>query len=226
MNMRIRFNLLAGNTFSRLAGVRALIEHADRSIPDMESRVLKDLQAHAENEGWDYGDFDVERQRLQADYRHSIPKFAGYSGVVLLCSVLETQLTACADQVAMDRGSAFRVKDIQGSSLGASVLLIEKISGITVAEDPAWPLIRDIQLLRNIIVHEGGAKGRSEKQQEKFTGILARRRGVSKSDEALSGEEFMVSQQFCLSSCDEIEQFFKRLFRKLNLPEEGITRLP
>ena len=158
---KIRFNLLAGNTLARLAGVRALIEHADRSIPEMEAQVLKDLQARAESENWDYGDFDVERQRLQADYRHGIPKYAGYSGILLLCSVLETQLAACADQVAKDKGSEFRVKDINGSSLEAPARLVRNLTGVRVADDAAWSRLKDMQVLRNIIIHREEQKDRS-----------------------------------------------------------------
>ncbi len=61
---QLRFDFLVGNTFGRLAGLNALSEHVDKSIPEMEWQVQHALKTRAESEGWDYSDYDVQRQNL------------------------------------------------------------------------------------------------------------------------------------------------------------------
>ena len=64
---RMRFNSLPGDTFARLAGVKALIDYADNSIGAMEQRAQEGLKALAEDEGWDFGDYSAEKHTLDAE---------------------------------------------------------------------------------------------------------------------------------------------------------------
>src|SRR5437867_9006217 len=107
---------LVADTFASISGIKALIEHADRSMPEMEWQAQEDLKKLAESEGWDY---DIEVQGLEADYRHWIPKYSAYSAVIILCSIAETRLVACAERVGSERKSPFVLKDIKGSPLEA-----------------------------------------------------------------------------------------------------------
>ena len=95
-----RFNFLAGDTFDRLVGLKALIEHAANSIPEMERQAQEALKSRAKSGGWDFDDYRIEQQILEENYGHWVPRYTGYSTLVLLYSIVETQLLACADRVA------------------------------------------------------------------------------------------------------------------------------
>jgi hypothetical protein len=221
--IRLNFDPLASNTFGRLAGVKALIEHSDRSIPEMKQQVQNALKAQAESEGWDYEDYDVARQELEADYQHWVPKYAGYTATVLLWSIVETQMVECAERVAKDRKSPFRVQDIKGSSIDAPVRFIKGLTGVDGSSDRAWTRLKDLQKVRNIIVHRNGAKGEDIQSQKEFDTLILNNGKLGKTTGILPGEELWVSTEFCLEYVAEIEQFFKRLFNKLGLPQQGVT---
>lgn len=220
---RLRFDSLASNTFGRLAGVKALIEHSARSVPEMEEQVKNALKALAESEGWDYDDYDIAKQELEADYQHWVPKYAGYTATVLLWSIVETQMVECAERIAKDRTSPFRVQDIKGSSIDAPVRFIKGLTGVDASRDPAWKRLKDLQKVRNIIVHRNGAKGEDPQLQKEFDTLISNNSKLGKTTGILSGEELWVSTEFCLEYVTEIEQFFKRLFSKLGLPQQGMT---
>lgn len=224
---RLRFHSLPGDTFARLAGVQALIEHTTDSLPEMERQAQETLKALAEGEDWDFGDYSVEKQVLDSNYGHWVPKYAGYSALVLLCSIVETQLLACAERVAKDRNSAFRTRDINGSALESPVRLINAVTAVDAAKDTAWPHLKDLQMLRNIIVHRGGVRGQSEQHQQQFDELLGRHKDrISKIQDLWSGDSLWIPMKTCLFFVLEIEQFFKRLFKNLGLPTDGVTHEP
>jgi hypothetical protein len=45
----------------------------------------------AEEQNWDFGDFDVERQILDEEFGRWIPTLAAYSVIILLHSAVEVQ---------------------------------------------------------------------------------------------------------------------------------------
>ena len=205
----------------------ALLDHAERSAPEMEWQAQKNLKELAESEGWDYGDYDAERQSLELDYRHWVPKYNAYSAIILLCSVLESRLSACAVRVGKERESAFRLRDTKGSPLDAASLFLNRVAGLDVTTDSAWPYLRDVQNVRNIIVHRGGQRGDDPKHQKEFDELLARHTGkLSRSENVPFGEEVWVSVQFCRASVEQVQGFFKRLFARLGFPHSGYLRQP
>lgn len=209
-------DFFVAHTLASLSGVIALIDHAERSTPEMESQVLKNLKEFAESEGWDYNDYDAERQGLEADYRHWIPKYNAYSAIILLCSVIETRLVACAGRVGKERKSEFRLRDIKGPPMEAASLYLKRVAALDVTADPAWPYLRDIQNLRNILVHRGGQRGDDPKHQKEFDELLARHsERLWLSENFGIGPEVSVSMRFCRASVEEAQRFFKRLFGRL-----------
>jgi hypothetical protein len=224
---RLRFNFLAGDTFARLEGVQALIEHAANSIPEMERQAQEALKDLAENEDWDFGDYSVEKYILESNYGHWVPKYAGYSSLVLLCSIVETQLLACAEHIVEDRNFAFRTREIKGSALESPVRVISALTSVNAAKDVAWPHLKDLQSLRNIIVHRGGVRGNTEQHQNEFDELLVRHPDrISKIHDMWSGDSLWIPMRTCQFFALEIRQFFKRLFENLGLPSKGVTHEP
>ena len=175
--VRIRIDFLLEDTLSRLTGVRAIIAHADKSTPEMERKAQEELKSKAEGEHWEWVDYDVERQLLETSYQHWIPKYTGYSAIMLLWSIVETQLLACAERIGREKVFPFRVRDLKGTTMDASVLFIRTVTGVDATKDTAWPFLRDMQKIRNIIVHRGGARGETPENQREFDELVARYSG-------------------------------------------------
>ena len=114
----VKIDFFVLDALNRLTGVRAFIDHADQSIPAMEYQAQKALKELAEQEGWDYQEYDCEKQGLDADYRRSIPRYtAFFSAIILLWSFIETQLFKCAERVGQQKNTLFRVRDLKGKPL-------------------------------------------------------------------------------------------------------------
>ncbi len=214
---------LVADTFASISGIKALLDHADRSMPEMEWQEQENLKKLAESEGWDYHDYDAERQGLEADYRHWVPKYSAYSAVIILCSIAETRLVACAERVGTDCKSTFVLKELKGSPLEAAARYLKRVAGVDVATDAAWKYLRDMQTLRNLIVHRGGLRGSDLNHQREFDGLLARHEHrLFRSKNLPFGEEIWVSMEFCRVSAAELQSFFMRLFRSLGFPDSRL----
>lgn len=218
-----RINFFVVETFERLAGVRALIDHADKSIPEMERQTKEALKRLAEDQGWEFGEYSVERDLLDDKYWHWVPRYSGYSAVILLYSIVETALRACAERVGKERASAFGVSDMKGNGLDPSVRYIERVTGIDAKKDSAWPHLQDMQALRNILVHRGGRRSTSAAHQNEFDGLVDRCEGLSKASRLGADDEFWVALRLCREFVGQVEDFFKRLFKGLNWPETGVS---
>ena len=89
------FSPLVAQTFGRLAGISALLELLDGSMPESEWAENEELKQRAEEENWEFWEFDVERQVLEERFQFWLPRFTAYSVVTLLYTVVEVQLAAC-----------------------------------------------------------------------------------------------------------------------------------
>jgi hypothetical protein len=124
------------------------------------------LEQLAKDGSWEYGDYTEERDILDHNFQTWIPMFAAYSVTVLLYSIVETQLCAFAEYVGKNSGSKLRVKDMAGKGIERSALYLKRGLSIDVTTDLAWSRLKDLQSLRDIIVHRGGnaANRRSTKR--------------------------------------------------------------
>lgn len=177
---------------------------------------------------WDFGDYDVERQVLDAKFQHWVPRFAAYSVIILLDSIVETQLFAYAERIGGVQGSAFRPKDIRGHGLEPAALYLKRGAGLDVKQDPAWKHLESLQELRNIIVHRGGDLGKFPEQKERADRLLQsypkEKLEPRKNVYTFGGEmEIWISMPLCREFAREIEEFFKRLCKSAGLPEKGVS---
>jgi hypothetical protein len=119
------------------------------------------------------------------------------------------------------------VRDLKGSALEASVLFIKNLTGVDATKDPAWQHLRDMQTVRNIIVHRGGARGETPEQQKEFDQLVARHSdNLAQTIGLWLGKELWVSMRLCDNFVSEVDGFFRRLFKNLGLPEQEITNDP
>jgi hypothetical protein len=209
-------NFFVLNALNRAIGIRAIIVHAEKTIPEMEWHAQEALKALAEEEGWDYWQYEGEKQGLEADYRHSIPRYAAYSVVILLWSLVETQLFACADLVGKEKGAVFRVRELKGAPIEAAALFLKQVSGLDIKADPAWQQLRDMQDLRDMIVHRDGRRGSTPEHRKNFDRLVAKYSpDLSQADSLPLGSEVWVSMRLCKTFAQIVQDFLKRLFKGL-----------
>ncbi len=145
-------------TSQRLYGLSALVELVYRATPEVELQEREALKQLANQENWDYGDYNVEDQFLDVKFRE-LPKLAAYSIIVSISSIVETQLLAYAKRVGQREKSAFDPNDLRGSVLEKTALYVKKVAGSELTHNVRWKTLKDLQDLRDIIVHRGGKPG-------------------------------------------------------------------
>lgn len=221
---KIHINFLVMETFDRLFGATALLEALDKAIPDMEWHEREGLKELAERENWEYEDYDVERQALDARF-HWVPRLAAYSIISVLQSIVETQLLACAQRVGSVRSSAVRVEDIRGKGVEQAAGYFRRVVSLDVTKDAAWDYLLNLRELRNAIIHRGGKRGKSQKHQLAMDRLLAAYPGrlLFQDGNAAFYGEIWISMNLCRDFAREIEGFFKRLFKAVGLPDRGMT---
>lgn len=223
---KIHFDHLAIETFQRLYGASAFLEMADKAIPQLEREERERLRRLAEEEGWDFGDYDVERQALDAKFQHWIPRFVAHAVIILLDSIVETQLFAYAERIGRAKGSKFRPQEVKGHGLEPAALYLKATAALDIKADPAWEELNHLQNLRNILVHKGGKQGDSPEDKKKLDRLLQafpkEKLSLQENAYALRSEsEIWISLSLCRDFVRTIEEFFKRLCNRAGLPDKG-----
>jgi hypothetical protein len=222
---------LAIVTFQRLSAVRAFIDLLDASLPEVELRQREKLDQLAKDQGWEFGDYSVENQLLYERFGHWMPRLSAYSVIVLLQSVVETQLLASAERVCHEHPPPFNLRELlanRGGTIDVAVRYLLKIRGVDVKQDPAWDRLMDLQNLRDIIVHRGGTRGESEKHQATFDRLIQRygprlaQRENAAADWLYS--EVWVSLPFCREFSQDVGRFFARTLKAIGVDEEVIPK--
>jgi hypothetical protein len=132
------FDPVVTATSQRLYGLNALVELVYRATPGVELQERDALKQLAEHEGWDYSDYSMEDQCLDVKFRYWLPKLAAYSIIILLSSVVETQLLAFARRVGQREKSAFDPNDLKGSVLNRVRVYVKKVSNVDLAQNERW----------------------------------------------------------------------------------------
>jgi len=211
---------LVDETSQRLYGLDALIELVYRATPDVELQERDALKRLAENEGWDYSDYNTEDQFLDVKFRYWLPRLAAYSIIILLSSIVETQLLALAKRVGQREKSPFDPNDLKGSVLDRVRLYLKKVSDVDLAQNERWQYLRDLQDLRDVIVHRAGKPGDDKKQHVEQ--MRSRYPGISLDENPYTvfkeEAELGVTIHSCRYFAKEVEEFFKSVFVHFGFP--------
>jgi hypothetical protein len=216
---KIVFDPLVDETSQCLSGINALIETVYKGIPESEQQALDAIKQIAERDQWDESDYDVEVQLLDPIFKWWLPKTAAYSVIILLRSIVETQLLAFAKRVGERGKSNFDPNDLKGSVLDRARLYVKKVSDLDLTQNERWQRLRDLQDIRDIIVHRAGKPGDDKKQH--LERMCSSYPGIS-----LGGNPYTINRDvelgITIHSCryfaKEVEEFFKGLFKDAGLP--------
>jgi hypothetical protein len=192
-------------------------------IPTVEEKAHRYLEQLAEKAGWETGDYAVERSVLDAKFHLWVPTFASWSAAIILHSIVETQLNAFAEYMGQQRGAKLRVKDAAGKGIDQPASYLKLALSIDVKTDPAWSQLKDLQSLRNIIVHRGGKRGESPRHQETVD-ELVKKYPHKLELRAADGfhEQIWMSMNLCRDFVRNVDGFFERVFRASGLPNRHI----
>ncbi len=220
---KFHFDTLVLVTFQRLSGIASFLDVIDKATPAIEFDEREAIKRLAEQEQWDFGDYQIETQVIDERFGHWVPRFAAYSVIILLHSVVETQLSAFAARVGRDRNSTFKVTDIHGKGIEQAAVFLVRVSAINIKKDPTWQYLKDLEELRNVIVHRGGRWPKSPEDQ-RTKQLLQAYKGkllLPQSSDWLY-EEMWISTHLCSHFVREIEGFFRRIFKSAGLPSENL----
>jgi hypothetical protein len=172
---------------------------------------------------WDPGEHDAELEAVREKFGHWLPIVSAYSALVLLHSLVETQLLAYAKRLRKQRGLQLDVSDIKGQGVAALKTYFTKAAAVPIGQDLGWQELKNLQDLRNIIVHRRGQQGPDVRQQQnvqrlvaEYSSDLSLTEGVS-----LESRELLVSFRLCHHFVDQVEQFFVRFCRAAGFQERG-----
>ena len=159
----IRWEPVVIDTFAWIVGVRAFLEEIEAALPDAESKALGYLNHLAKEQNLDATDYSFEEAEIKSKFKHWLPRLAGYSAVMLIHSIVETQLTATANRLRELGGYKLKPNDLHGDPVERAKLYLTKVAGIEVGLDSGWQVLQDLGELRNMIVHRRGRQGADAK---------------------------------------------------------------
>jgi hypothetical protein len=223
------FDSMAVRTFERISGVGAYIDLSEQSLPLVEARQREKLEQQARDEAWDYEDYRLETLTLDERFRFWLPRLSAYSGVILLQSAVELQLFECAERVGRTMSCAIQPRDMlsgRGGSAHAAVTYLRKVANVHVSDDPSWPRLKDLESLRNIVVHRAGERGKTEDHQKEFDRLVKTYGpGLSEGESPSKfHSQISVSLVFCREMVEEVSVFFARVLMAIGVAKEAIPR--
>lgn len=202
-------------TFNRILSAKSLLELLDSNIPKAEWEEREALRTLAKEENWDESDYFIEGQVLDSKYP-AIARLGAYSIVILLYSIVETQLLALADEIGKKKKSDFSVNDISGRGIEKAQTYLKRVATLDLTTDPGWSSLRELQSMRNVIVHSMGTPKQNPKTIDhlvgKYQGLLD-----APVDQWGRRQEIVIRMPLCRKWCEQIEEFFKRTFKAVGL---------
>jgi hypothetical protein len=221
--MKIQIDFLVAETFERLLGTISFMEVVDKAVPEVESHEHQILKNEAEKQNWDFSDYAAEQQLLNEKFRW-VRTLTTYSLVILLYSAVEAQLNALAERIRTEHGSSFELKDIRGSGIDRAALYLKTVGTLDVKNDPAWPHLRNLQTLRNVIAHSGGKWLKSIAEWQQL--LIAYSPDLSFQGSNDVRGEINISVKLCRSFAEHAQGFFERTFKAAGLQDKGVQMVP
>lgn len=223
----VKIDFFAWEFKSWLSGTRTFLELLSHAVSEAAAaEAAAKLKQRAESEGWEADDYFAEDDVLQEDFEHWLPRLSTYAVIILLQSLVETQLHACARRLRRDQALNLDVKDLHGTGVLPAKTYLIKIANLDIANDLGWHELSNLQDIRNIIIHRRGRPGESSDQRDVVNRLLkeypedltlnpARSRGVTNTKE----QELAITFRLCSHFLREIDEFFQRLFKAAGFQE-------
>ena len=211
--MEIHFDFLTIRTAARLAGVKALLRLLQDAMPKFEEQEHSALLKLAREKNFDAGEYFLERDILDDKFEVWLPRFAAYSIITLLYTVLEVQLYDCIKRAEQKTNAPFRLGKTRGSRIDFYAAYLKKHCAFDAKNDKMWCELSDLRKLRNIIVHRAGTKGQLEKHRQDAARLAEKYESdleFPASDNDWPSEVW-ISLGLCNRYTDSVEVFLQRV---------------
>lgn len=151
-------------------------------------------------------EYSVRRDILEYEAEYRLPRFAAYTVVTLLDTILEVHLRECANEAMTWKRLQFSPDDLKGSGIEAFGTYLTKSGVYDVKNDSAWLRMKHLRDLRNLIAH--GARTPSEKKQKAVNRLKQEfRAGFDYSGESWQWNEIWISPELCRQLTDDVGEF-------------------
>jgi len=209
----VRIDFLAWETKAWVEGVRDFLQMLSAAIDDASVKEKVALEGFARASDMDPAEYLSELQTLDHKFQRWLPRVSSYSAVILLHSLVETQLLEYAARLRRHHELRIGVRDLAGKGVDAAKVYITKVAAVDIANDLGWLELKNLQELRNIIVHRRGRQGGSPEQQKTVKRLLDEyKEDISLTDRAnVEDCEVEISLRLCFHFVTEVDQFFQRL---------------
>ncbi len=181
-------------------------------MSEFDKRENNELLRLAQDLNFDASEYFMERQILDDKFQVWLPRYAAYSIILLLHTVLEVQLSACARYAAKRANADFPQKK-KGSGVRAAVNYLADLNVHDATRDDEWTLVEDLCKLRNIIAHRAGTKGHAKKHQRVATELAAKHGNDLTFPDPNKDwpQEAWVSLPFCNRCADAVEALLEKV---------------
>jgi len=197
------------DTSNLLDGLSEYLEQLEAQIPAIQTNELKRLEAWAESEAVDPGEYDAAFDETRWTYDYFLPRSVRYSFVVLLYIVLENQLGLLCEEIRKRRNLNLQVTDFAGGGTKRTRKYLEKVVGIKSID---WEMVEDLSKVRNCIVHTLG-KVELSRDKERLNQLAQENIGISISnDEYADGGVILITPEYCALSLKNIRRLFDTIF--------------
>ncbi len=220
--MAFYFNPLVVETFARLRGITEFLETMNDGIPIVKNKEHQNLEKLAKTEGWKVEEYFLWRSHLEHRFDTWISTFAAYSATILLYSVVETQLNALADYMHDNSATKIRARHMQGKGIEQYSIYLKLVHEIDLNTDKSWSCLRNLQSLRNIIVHRGGRRGESKEQRGEVNRLICAYPSRLELRQFEMNDQIWLSMDLCSDFGRQIDGFFQRVFEKCGLPRQNM----
>ncbi len=154
--------------------------------------------------------YSKKLQRHEMFYGEGIIPALRYSHVVLLHILIETRLRAFCRIIKAERKLPDLVlNDFRGGPMDQIQIYLTKLVGISISEIPQWESLRNLQKIRDCIVHVYGVVG--ESRDEKLPSLISKTPGLGIDDQG----KLEIKIEYCAAQIEIIRECFDGLFRKV-----------
>ena len=212
---------LVHETFGRLRGLRALLGSLHTGLLEAAWHEEEELQRRAETGDLEYSDLQVETQLKDERFQFWVPRFAGYSAITLVHSLVETQLFECVAAVRTKVGRPSPVPKRRGIDRARNQLRM--VTDFDVSKDLAWSSLLDLENIRNFLVHSGGVP--TDEAQTRWLARLADDyKGKLWMSDGLYwyNRHLVVTLRLGAQFVETADGFFRRVFPMCGLSVEGV----
>lgn len=152
-----------------------------------------------------YSEYEVDISSFEERYERDFPSKSRYSFLVLLHIVLEDRLRATCNEIQKRRNLPIMEKDLKGAALERANSFLKKVAGINYNNQTDWQNLRDLQSIRDCIVHTNGRIDES-RDQRRINDLCKKNIGISSVDGALA-----VDKSYCIFALEAILTYFTGL---------------